>query len=154
MGQAPATCTAASPVAAPSSRGVAGRARSTGAYRSCPSPAATDWTGHGHDRRRGGSGVRRNCHLEPDRFDITRQQSRHLTFGSGAHYCPGASLIRMEVEESVRALLSLPRWELAEETLSYAGSNLQDRGPSSLRVRFPAACSGRARPIGRRAAGR
>ncbi|MGK3969266.1 cytochrome P450 [Sorangium sp. So ce118] len=76
---------------------------------------------------------------EPDRFDITRQQSRHLTFGSGAHYCPGAPLIRMEVEESLRALLSLPRWELAEETLSYAGSNLQDRGPSSLRVRFPAA---------------
>lgn len=76
---------------------------------------------------------------EPDRFDITRQQSRHLTFGSGAHYCPGAPLIRMEVEESVRALLSLPRWELAEQTLSYAGSNLQDRGPSSLRVRFPAA---------------
>ncbi|WP_437938235.1 cytochrome P450 [Sorangium sp. So ce341] len=73
---------------------------------------------------------------EPRRFDITRQQNRHMTFGSGIHYCPGAPLIRMEVEEALRALLTLPRWELAEEALSYAGSNLQDRGPSSLRVRF------------------
>ncbi len=73
---------------------------------------------------------------EPSRFDITRQQNRHLTFGSGVHYCPGASLVRMEVEEALRGLISLPRWQLVEEPASYAGSNFQDRGPSSLRVRF------------------
>ncbi|AUX44687.1 cytochrome P450 [Sorangium cellulosum] len=73
---------------------------------------------------------------EPRRFDITRQPNRHMTFGSGVHYCPGAPLIRIEVEEALRGLLSLGRWELAEERLSYEGSNFQDRGPKSLRVRF------------------
>lgn len=73
----------------------------------------------------------------PERFDITRTSNRHMTFGVGAHYCPGASLIRMEVEEGLRALLTLPRWELAGKPYNYQGSNFQDRGPSSLHVRFP-----------------
>ncbi|WP_257458079.1 cytochrome P450 [Archangium lipolyticum] len=73
----------------------------------------------------------------PDHFDITRAPNRHMTFGVGAHYCPGASLVRLEVEESLRALLTLPRWELADKPYNYQGSNLQDRGPSSLHVRFP-----------------
>jgi cytochrome P450 len=76
---------------------------------------------------------------DPDRFDITRSQNRHLTFGVGPHYCPGASLIRMEVEEALRALLTLPRWELTDRPFDYKGSNFQDRGPSSLHVRFPRA---------------
>jgi cytochrome P450 len=74
---------------------------------------------------------------EPERFDITRTSNRHVTFGVGAHYCPGASLVRIEVEEALRALLTLPRWELADMPYDYKGSNLQDRGPSSLHVRFP-----------------
>jgi cytochrome P450 len=76
---------------------------------------------------------------DPDRFDITRSQNRHIAFGVGPHYCPGASLSRMEVEEALRALLSLPRWELADQPFDYKGSNFQDRGPSSLHVRFPGA---------------
>ena len=74
---------------------------------------------------------------EPDRFDITRAPNRHVTFGVGAHYCPGASLVRLEVEEALRALLTLPRWELVGKPYNYQGSNFQDRGPSSLHVRFP-----------------
>lgn len=74
---------------------------------------------------------------DPERFDITRTSNRHVTFGVGAHYCPGASLVRIEVEEALRALLTLPRWELADKPYDYQGSNLQDRGPSSLHVRFP-----------------
>lgn len=73
---------------------------------------------------------------DPDRFDITRTSNRHVTFGVGAHYCPGASLIRLEVEEALRALLAFPRWELVDRTYSYQGSNFQDRGPGSLHVRF------------------
>ncbi|MFP2903482.1 cytochrome P450 [Pyxidicoccus sp. 3LFB2] len=73
---------------------------------------------------------------EPDRFDITRTPNRQVTFGVGAHYCPGASLVRLEVEEALRALLTFPRWELVGRPYNYQGSNFQDRGPSSLYVRF------------------
>jgi len=72
----------------------------------------------------------------PDRFDITRSSNRHVTFGVGAHYCPGASLIRLEVEEALRALLRFPRWELVGKPYTYQGSNFQDRGPNALHVRF------------------
>jgi len=74
---------------------------------------------------------------DPDRFDITRSPKRQVTFGVGAHYCPGASLVRLEVEEALRALLTFSRWELVGRPYSYQGSNFQDRGPSSLHVRFP-----------------
>lgn len=74
---------------------------------------------------------------EPDRFDITRSPNRQVTFGVGAHYCPGASLVRLELEEALRVLLTLPHWELAGTPYNYQGSNFQDRGPSALHVRFP-----------------
>jgi cytochrome P450 len=43
--------------------------------------------------------------VDPDRFDITRTNSRHTAFGMGAFYCLGAALARMESDECLRILL-------------------------------------------------
>jgi cytochrome P450 len=43
----------------------------------------------------------------PDRLDITRADSRHLTFGHGVHYCLGARLTRILMHVVLTAVL---RW--------------------------------------------
>ncbi|MEV5711619.1 cytochrome P450 [Actinoallomurus sp. NPDC052274] len=41
---------------------------------------------------------------DPERFDVTRPDKEHLSFGHGAHYCLGAPLARMEAEIAIPAL--------------------------------------------------
>ena len=43
---------------------------------------------------------------EPGRLDIRRDAAGHLTFGRGAHSCPGAPLIRLALAVTTEALLS------------------------------------------------
>ncbi|MEO6318410.1 MAG: cytochrome P450 [Acidimicrobiales bacterium] len=53
---------------------------------------------------------------DPDRLDIGRSDSHHLTFSQGAHYCLGAALARVEGQEVFKALVRrFPTLELAEE---------------------------------------
>ncbi|QGK72359.1 cytochrome P450 [Allosaccharopolyspora coralli] len=54
------------------------------------------------------------AHSDPDRFDITREESEHLAFSHGAHYCLGAPLARMEGDLAFRVLADwLPNLTLA-----------------------------------------
>jgi cholest-4-en-3-one 26-monooxygenase len=51
---------------------------------------------------------------QPDRFDISRRDNPHLSFGIGEHYCMGANLARMEIRVLFEELLRrVPEFEPA-----------------------------------------
>ncbi|MGW4059292.1 cytochrome P450 family protein [Amycolatopsis sp. NPDC004747] len=75
----------------------------------------------------------------PDELDITRTSNKHLTFGHGAHYCPGAPLSRLEGYVVFPTLLRrLPGLALAipEEETEWIYDNSVSRGLSSLPVKY------------------
>ncbi|MGE4607360.1 MAG: cytochrome P450 [Myxococcota bacterium] len=69
---------------------------------------------------------------DPERFDITRDTSGHLTFGFGIHFCLGASLARLEAQLTLEALLEeLPNRRLVTTVVENVDSFLV-RGPREL----------------------
>ena len=73
---------------------------------------------------------------EPDRFEITRDEGRHLSFGLGIHFCLGAPLVRLEAQIAFTAILKrFPRLALASDNLEWQEHPIF-RGVKSLPVSF------------------
>jgi len=80
---------------------------------------------------------------DPDRFDPTRTNIAHLTFGAGPHVCLGMSLARMETAVAINALLD----RLADLRLDPTAppprvSGVAFRSPATLPVEFTATSGG------------
>jgi cytochrome P450 len=53
---------------------------------------------------------------EPERFDVTRDITKHLAFGHGIHFCLGSNLARLEARVGMQEWLTrFPGYELAGE---------------------------------------
>jgi cytochrome P450 len=73
---------------------------------------------------------------DPHRFDVTRQDNRHLSLGAGPHFCLGAALARMEAQIAIDALFRrAPGLELAGEGPTWKPPNLMFRQLAALPVR-------------------
>lgn len=80
-----------------------------------------------------------NFFEDPDRMDITRKSNKHLTFGHGPHFCPGAPLSRLEGHVVFPTLLRrLPGLKLAiePEKVEWVYDNSVSRGLVSLPVTY------------------
>ncbi len=71
---------------------------------------------------------------DPDTFDLSRSPNPHVSFGSGVHYCLGATLARVEGQEVFRALAErFPNLRLDADAVEYQPS-IQFRSLKSLPV--------------------
>lgn len=71
---------------------------------------------------------------DPDRFDIGRQENRHVGFGYGRHFCTGAQLGRFQGQAVMRAFyLRYPEVRVLEQPVEWE-TNLVHRGPKALSV--------------------
>jgi cytochrome P450 len=60
---------------------------------------------------------------DPDRFDITRSDRGHLSFGGGSHYCLGNQFARMEGKTAIREFLTrAPNIKLLEAEMEWSNS--------------------------------
>jgi cytochrome P450 len=77
-----------------------------------------------------------NRFSDPDRFEITRGEGRHLGFGLGVHFCIGAPLVRLEAEVAFETILRrFPNLRLATDDLQWQEHPIF-RGLKSLPVSF------------------
>jgi cytochrome P450 len=73
---------------------------------------------------------------DPDRFDITRADNRHVAFGHGIHFCLGASLARLEAQLAIGTMVQrLPHLQLQTQTPQWRDA-FTLRGLQTLPVSF------------------
>jgi cytochrome P450 len=59
-------------------------------------------------------------YADPNHFDVTRSEGKHLSFGLGIHFCIGASLVRLEAEIVFATVLRrFPHLQLATDKLEW-----------------------------------
>ena len=74
---------------------------------------------------------------DPDRFDIERQNNKHVAFGMGIHFCVGAGLARTEAQEVFKAIMErLPDIRLASDKPVWDRHKPNSRMLQTLRVFF------------------
>ncbi|MFN0144950.1 MAG: cytochrome P450 [Dehalococcoidia bacterium] len=60
------------------------------------------------------------AHPDPHRFDITREDTQHVSFGGGRRYCLGAPLARLEAQIAIGTLVRrFPNLSLATGTVEH-----------------------------------
>ena len=81
---------------------------------------------------------------DPHRFDITREPSTspQMTFGSGIHFCLGASLARAELQEALPLLASRMPGLTLDGPIEWKPPTVGIWGPSRLPLRFTPATTG------------
>lgn len=73
---------------------------------------------------------------DPNRFDVTRDEGKHLGLGLGIHFCLGAPLLRLEAEIVFNTILQrFPKLELASDHWEWQEQPIF-RGVKSLPVTF------------------
>jgi cytochrome P450 len=74
---------------------------------------------------------------DPDRFDVQRKSSRHVSFGYGTHFCLGAALARMEGRLALAGTLArFPHWEVDMSSVVPVATSTV-RGYSSVPIHLP-----------------
>jgi cytochrome P450 len=75
---------------------------------------------------------------DPDTFAVTRfadpDTPKLLSFGAGPHYCLGAALARMTVEEAVKGFVGGPPLEHAADPWKVEWRTVLGRSPTSIPV--------------------
>lgn len=72
---------------------------------------------------------------DPDSIDLARKENKHLSFGFGPHFCLGAQLARIELQESLLALLrQFPKMSLAKPALELEWRRVLVSGLAELPV--------------------